>query len=136
MQVTPAGSARARKQGSRLWVWIVLAVGVVGLMAVSAFLLSRAAESKAKSREARTQCSTIRNATILYQAAHGGGPCPNIKQLEAEGALDPSFSGMDPWGSSFKIQCTRQDAVCTSPGPDRTLGTPDDIRDPPPPEGK
>jgi len=130
VQKIAAQPARARKQGSMVWVLLSAIVGIIGLAVLGVFLFNRAAELKAQTREARTQCNAIRMATLLYKSAHPGG-CPTVVQLEADGELDPSFSGTDPWGSSFKVQCTREDAACTSPGPDRTLGTPDDIREPP-----
>jgi hypothetical protein len=133
MQMMPAQAAQGRKQGSMVWVVILLIVGVVGLLVVVGFLLNGAAKLKAETREARTQCNAIRSAMILYQDSHPRGACPTVVQLKTDGDLDPSFSATDPWGSSFKTQCTREnDVVCSSPGPDRTWGTSDDMREPPP----
>ena len=37
--------------------------------------------------------------------------------------------GVDPWGEPYYLEMTRQHVIVGSPGPDRALGTEDDIRD-------
>jgi hypothetical protein len=57
--------------------------------------------------------------------------CPHtIAELVAGKYLDPT-SSRDPWGSELVMRCPgnndAEGADITSPGPDRTLGTSDDI---------
>ena len=44
--------------------------------------------------------------------------------------LDPGQSTNDSWGQPFVIQCTDDDVVVTSSGPDKKKGTKDDVRVP------
>jgi hypothetical protein len=76
---------------------------------------------------AKTALSTIRSATMLYLSAHPEGGCPTVSQLKAERFLDPSFSEWDPWGKTWTLRCDDHGIVGVSSGPDRRLGTQDDI---------
>ena len=37
--------------------------------------------------------------------------------------------GVDPWGEPYYLEMTRQHVIVGSPGPDRALGTEDDLPD-------
>ena len=60
---------------------------------------------------------------ITWSKDHAGAPCPKSSSLGA--------TIQDPWGHPIEITCTDQPANqiigAVSPGPDGTLGTPDDV---------
>jgi hypothetical protein len=80
---------------------------------------------------ARSEVSALRAATLLYVNTHPGG-CPSVGTLLHEGFLDRTFPGQDPWGSPWELHCDGDEVHVTSLGPDRWVGTSDDIVIPPP----
>jgi hypothetical protein len=74
-----------------------------------------------------TACNSIRSATILYLNSHAGNVCPSVAQLKQDDLLVPNFRSTDPWGNAFKIVCGVDEITVSTPGPDQTWGTADDI---------
>lgn len=58
-------------------------------------------------------------------------PCPTLETLRARGRLPADFPTSDPWGTRYVVECRAQDVKATSAGPDRIMGTADDITVPP-----
>ena len=54
-----------------------------------------------------------------------------LMSLMAVGVVVRAFEGegdvVDPWGTTYAIECRGDDIVVTSAGPDRAFGTADDI---------
>jgi hypothetical protein len=78
----------------------------------------------------RTALSTARSATVIWRADVPDAACPTVDQLKAAKVLDWSFDSKDPWGNPILLTCTAGDIVAQSAGPDRKLGTEDDLRVP------
>lgn len=53
--------------------------------------------------------------------------CPSAELLRAYGDLPGDVSTKDPWGVPFIVTCRGDIVTVTSPGPDRTMGTTDDV---------
>jgi general secretion pathway protein G len=53
-----------------------------------------------------------------------------VSQLVQEKHLDPGQSNNDPWGQAYALQCTDDEVIVTSSGPDKKKGSKDDIRVP------
>jgi hypothetical protein len=69
---------------------------------------------------------------VLYLNAHPDERCPpSVEALRSEKFLDSAFMARDQWGNPFVIECSGDDIVVSTAGPDRTPGTQDDIVVPP-----
>ena len=69
----------------------------------------------------------IRNAVQRYRGLHPAGGCPTVVDLVRAGEIDDASRTDDPWGSEYRIDCAGSDATVTSSGPDKRVGTADDI---------
>ena len=81
-----------------------------------------------KSTESSTR--VIRTAIQHWQDAERTTNCPTIEQLLSENQLTKGDLVVDAWGQPFVLECTKDEIYVTSPGPNRMLGTADDIRIP------
>ncbi|MBI4702132.1 MAG: prepilin-type N-terminal cleavage/methylation domain-containing protein [Deltaproteobacteria bacterium] len=128
--------ARARRRARRRGVTLVEVLIVVAIMALIAGGVSIMVLPKWRQAQidtATTTARTIKQAAAGWIALKGGGDqCPTVSTLIADKEIDPSGKTEDPWGSPYKIACTADDVIVTSPGPDKKEGTPDDIRVGPP----
>lgn len=81
-------------------------------------------------RTAAVETKVIRQAAELWQNVDvtTEGACPSLSDLVATKKLDPHRT-VDPWGSPYQIDCAEGEVHALSPGRDRKLHTPDDIRD-------
>jgi hypothetical protein len=79
---------------------------------------------------AQEQERIIRNAASSNRSAHQD-TCPTVELLVASGKLEADFPTRDPWGTPYAIACKETyDVTVTSAGPDRTMGTADDVHAP------
>jgi len=84
----------------------------------------------AQIKTTETRARTIRIAIQHWQDAERSTNCPTIEQLLSEKQLTQGDSVVDAWEHSFELECIADEVFVTSPGPDRMLGTADDIRIP------
>jgi len=82
--------------------------------------------NKAKIEATSNNARAIRDAVIRWKATGGEG-CPTVSQLVQDKQIDSASKADDPWGSTYKIACTEDEVVVSSPGPDKKEGTGDDI---------
>jgi general secretion pathway protein G len=82
--------------------------------------------NKAKIETTVNNARAIRDAVIRWKATGGEG-CPTVSQLVQDKQIDTAAKADDPWGSTYKIACTEDEVVVTSPGPDKKEGSSDDI---------
>jgi hypothetical protein len=75
----------------------------------------------------RARSYSIRSAVLLYLGEQAGAECPTIADLVTTGALDSTDATTDPWGGLLRIECDGDDILVLSAGPDRELGTEDDV---------
>jgi general secretion pathway protein G len=127
-----AEQLRRLRRGVTL-VEVLIVVAIIAMVAggVAVFALPRFRESQISS--SRTGARVIRTAIQNWQAATNETNCPTISQLIQEKHLDPGQNNNDPWGQPYILQCTDDEVIVTSTGPDKKGGTKDDIRVP---EGK
>jgi hypothetical protein len=58
-----------------------------------------------------------------------GYPAPGGFQDWVRTTVESVDDGLDPWGEPYYLEMTRQHVIVGSAGPDRAIGTADDIRD-------
>lgn len=82
-----------------------------------------------------TSARALRQAVTLYQMREASGECPTIEALVKHQFVDSASKTSDAWNTAFAIQCSEEgDITIASAGPDRKLGTSDDLRVPDPPK--
>jgi general secretion pathway protein G len=101
----------------------VIAVAVIGHL------------ERARIQTSRESARVIRGAVTSYRMNHGGDECPSVDVLVASQEIDRASKTIDAWDKPFVIECDeRGEATVVSAGPDKRVGTPDDIRVPEPPK--
>ncbi len=120
---------RVAQRGVTL-VEVLIVVAIIAMVAggVAVFALPKYREAQKTSAE--TGARVIRQAVQSWQAANNEIACPTVSQLVQEKTLDPGANTNDPWGSPYVLNCTEDDVIVTSSGPDKKKGTKDDIRVP------
>ena len=120
---------RARRAALRgvtlIEVLIVVAILSLSAAGVTVAVLPKFQEAQVKTTE--TNAREIRNAIQRWRGLKGGTDCPTISQLVQDKEIDSASKVDDAWGSPFKIQCTEDDVIIMSAGPDKKEGTKDDI---------
>lgn len=101
---------------------IGLLAGLVGINVVRYF-------DRAREKTARTQISMIEQALELYKMEQGRYPTTDegIATLVKNGYLKGKDVPKDPWGSDYYYVSDGNSFTLKSAGPDRSLGTQDDI---------
>src|SRR5262249_10247781 len=72
------------------------------------------------------EAARLREAALSYGKTHNG-QCPTRLEQLVSGRIVPELR-KDPWGQSYLLKCDNGEVQIISMGPDRLLGTPDDIR--------
>jgi general secretion pathway protein G len=122
---------RAAARGLTL-VELVIVITIIGVLTAAISVGVMKAKKTADIGTAKTACSSVKSATILWRNAHPDQDCPTVDQLKKEKFLDTGFLAKDSWGNPYKVACDADDITCTTAGPDRKEGTEDDIIVPPP----
>lgn len=106
---------------------VLIVVAIMSMIAagVTVAVLPKFTEAGIKSTE--TNAREIRNAVNRWRGTRGGSDCPSIAQLVQDKEIDSASKTDDAWSSPYKIVCTEDDVVVSSPGPDKKEGTKDDI---------
>jgi general secretion pathway protein G len=118
--------ARAGRRG----VTLVEILVVVAIMSIVAAGVSFAVIPKLQQAQRDTTLNNmreIRNAAARWKALKGADDCPSVSQLKQDKEIDSASKIDDAWGSPYKIQCTEDEIIVTSPGRDKKEGTQDDL---------
>ena len=106
-------------------VLVVIAIMSI-LSAVVAFaVIPMYVESQKKA--ARLSASSLRRVAGTWRLNHTEEECPKYERLLADKLVDGEGNANDPWGTPYLIACSADDVIVVSLGPDRKLGTSDDI---------
>ena len=82
--------------------------------------------TRARIESTRALVEARRAAVELWQATHSD-LCPTHDDLVRDRVIDPQSAPDDPWGTRLQIVCTEEGIEVRSAGPDKELGTGDDI---------
>jgi len=122
---------RAGARGLTL-VELVIVITIIGVLTAAISVGVMKAKKTADIGTAKTACSSVKSATLLWKNAHPDMDCPTVEELKKERFLDNGFTPKDAWGNPFKVACDTDEITCSTAGPDRKEGTEDDIVVPPP----
>ena len=110
---------------------VLIVVAIIALISSGVGLAALHMWRRAQIEDAYTDGRVIVAGVEAYWYLHGGARCPNIDEMIRDKVLKRDSKGRDPWGESWRIECSDEEAVVISSGPDRKTGTEDDIRIPP-----
>jgi general secretion pathway protein G len=119
-------ASRFRLEGMTL-VEIMIVVIIMALIATAVGVGVLPQLKKARIKQARTDCSTVQSAAVMW-IAENPGRCPTMEQLKSDGQINRSTNTKDPWDHDYIIECESDDVVVSSAGPDGQTGSEDDIR--------
>ena len=123
--------ARFARGFSLVEILVVLAI-IALISGVIAIAVVRHLEN-ARKQTTRQSALALRNAIASYRIDHADD-CPSIDTLVAAEIIDSVSKTNDAWDKPFVIECDEHGHVTVaSGGPDKRIGTDDDIRVPEPP---
>jgi general secretion pathway protein G len=106
---------------------LVIVITIIGVLTAAISVGVMKAKKTADIGTAKTACSSIKSATLLWKNAHPDQDCPTVDALKKEKFLDTGFIPKDSWGNPYKVACDVDEITCSTAGPDRKEGTEDDI---------
>ena len=119
-----------RQRGVSL-VEVLIVVAIMAMIAGAVTLVAIPEYNKAKIRMAMIGASNIKEAVDVWREVDlvaETSACPSVQDLVDARKVDARKTD-DPWGSSYTILCEEEALHVASPGHDRRLHTPDDVRD-------
>ena len=119
-------SERARRSRGMTLVEIMIVVVIMALMATAVGVAVLPRLKAARVTQTRTDAQTVASAAMQYLIDNPGEGCPTVEQL-AGGYLSASTRLKDAWDNDFAVECSGDDVIVRSAGPDGSMGTEDDI---------
>lgn len=118
---------RAVQRGMTL-IEIMIVVAIIAMVVGGVAVVAMPRMREAQVKTAETAARTVRNAVNQWRLSNNDyGTCPTVSSLIQDKQLDSGQNTDDPWGSPFQINCVDDEVVVVSPGPDKKMGTKDDI---------
>jgi general secretion pathway protein G len=125
--VEAARLRRVMERGMTL-IEIMIVVAIIAMVAGGVAVVAIPKMKEAQVSSAKTGARVIRSAVSQWQLSENEyGTCPTVSQLIQDKQLDAGQETNDPWGQPYVIECTEDDVVVSSPGPDKQTGSTDDI---------
>lgn len=122
---------RARRAAARgvTLVEVLIVVAIMAVISGGVTLVAFPLYKKAKVDAAMVGTHAVKQAADLYQNLEGSADqCPTIQDLVRSKKIDGSKTD-DPWGVTYRIDCSEGESRVWSNGNDRKPGTQDDLRD-------
>jgi hypothetical protein len=78
---------------------------------------------------AATSAYALQGYAVGWRQIHRDAGCPTTEDIEAESELpsDAKTAIRDAWGARFQIECIQDRIIVRSAGPDKKVGTDDDV---------
>jgi general secretion pathway protein G len=105
---------------------IMIVVVIMALMATAVGVAVIPRLQRARVTQTTTDAHTVASAATQYFMENPGEGCPTMDDL-AGGYLSRGSRLKDAWDNDFHIECTGDEVVVSSAGPDGNMGTEDDI---------
>jgi len=129
-----AVARRVRSRGVTL-VEILVVLGIMALIAGAVAFGVLPAWERAQVKTTQQNAIALRGVAVGHRVQTTSTECPTIEAMRASQTLDRASKTTDAWDQPFTIVCAEDgDITVLSPGPDRRMGTKDDIAAPPPPK--
>jgi general secretion pathway protein G len=126
-------SRRRRARGTTL-LEILVVLGIIALISSAIGVAVYKHLMEARVQTTRQSALSLRQSVVLYRMAHASDDCPSAETLKQAELVDSASKLTDAWDRPFAITCGERGEVhVASGGPDKKLGTEDDIVAPEPP---
>jgi general secretion pathway protein G len=116
--------ARRAVEGMTL-VEIMAVLIIIGLVATMVGVAVLPQIEKARIKTTKANGLAIRNAAVMFMSENSN--CPTMQELIDARILDKKTNTKDEWGNDFSITCDEDGPNVVSAGPDKQMGTEDDI---------
>lgn len=117
-------TTRRTREGMTL-VEIMAVLIIIGLVATMVSVAVLPQIQKARVKATRANGQAIRSAAVMYLTENDN--CPTVQDLVDDKILDRATNTKDEWGNDFTIECDEEGPTVVSAGPDKQMGTEDDI---------
>jgi general secretion pathway protein G len=117
---------RSRKLEGMTLVEIMVVVIIMTLIASAVGVAVFQQKKKADIKDTKMGAAAVSSAATLWVSEHAG-QCPSVQQLIDDGDLDGHKRTKDAWDNDFTIECDDSGISVKSAGPDKQMGTEDDI---------
>jgi general secretion pathway protein G len=118
---------RAAARGMTL-IEIMIVVAIIAMVSAGVAAVAIPKMKEAQIKQAATGARVIRTAVSQWQLAENEfGECPSVSQLIEDKQLDSGQDTSDPWGQDYAITCADDEVIVASSGPDKKVGSDDDI---------
>jgi general secretion pathway protein G len=131
MQQSMVRAAQRRRARGVTLFEVLIVVAILALISSGVAFAAFAILERVKVREAEKSARVVRASVKAWWALQNDPGCPSVDELIREGILDRDSTRADPWGQAWRVECVERDVTIVSLGPDRKVGTEDDIRIPP-----
>jgi general secretion pathway protein G len=118
-------SKNRRKQAGMTLVEIMAVLIIIGLVATMVSVAVLPQIQKARVKATRANGQAIRGAAVMFLSENDN--CPTVQDLVDDKILDKQTNTKDEWGNDFAIECDEDGPTVVSAGPDKQMGTDDDI---------
>ena len=116
---------RSRRNSGMTLVEIMAVLVIIAMVAGAVGFAVLPTIQKARIKSTRNDAKAITSAAVLYMSDTDG--CPTVQDLLTERILDKNKNTKDAWDNDFTIECDEDGPVAISAGPDKAMGTEDDI---------
>jgi prepilin-type N-terminal cleavage/methylation domain-containing protein len=114
---------------------ILVVLGIMAMIAGAVAFGVLPAWERAQVKTTQQNAIALRGVAVGHRIQTTSVDCPTIDSLHASQALDRASRTTDAWDQPYRIVCAEDGEITVvSPGPDRKMGTQDDIAAPPPPK--
>jgi general secretion pathway protein G len=125
-------SLRRKRQAGLSLIEILVVIAIIAMISSGIAVAVIVQKQWADIRLTTVNAEAMRHGIKTWWLENGTSTCPTPKELVADGVIDRNKKvEQDAWGQPWTIQCDARDATIISRGPDKLLGTEDDIRVPP-----
>jgi prepilin-type N-terminal cleavage/methylation domain-containing protein len=123
--------SKKRWQRGLMLIEVLVVVAIMAIMAATVAFAVIPIYVDHQKKIAKQSASSLRLVVGTWRMSHYGEDCPDFARLRADKIVDRESSDHDPWGSPYVIRCADDDVTVISAGPDKKMGTADDIVAPP-----
>lgn len=106
---------------------VLIVVAILSMISAGVVVAVLPKMKEASIKTTENNAREIRSAVQRWRGLRGGTDCPTISQLVQDKEIDSASKTEDAWNSPFKIACSEDDVIVSSPGPDKKDNSADDI---------
>jgi len=106
---------------------IMIVVVIMAMISAGVGFAVLQAKAKADIDMTKTAVRNMGSMAEAYLLQYGAAECPTVEVLREAGILRRGGATDDPWGNSYRIECSEAEVNVRSAGPDGQMENEDDI---------